>query len=175
MYESPYVSKAMPHVPAEQSSLVPLQSVVETEKKLTVADDFRLPTLTGHPLPRRVFKSTYFDTLDHCLARSSITLRRRLESGAPVWQMKLPLQGARREIELRELSMAPPTRLVDALIILLEGKHLVPIAELQTARTGVQVREGKDSTVEVVLDTVSVLREGSVIQRFKELEIESLN
>jgi CHAD domain-containing protein len=160
---------------SQNSSLVPLKSVVETERKLAVEADFRLPTLTGHPLPRRVFKSTYFDTLDHCLARSSITLRRRLESGAPVWQMKLPLQGARREIELRELSMAPPTRLVDALIILLEGKHLVPIAELQTARTGVQVREGKDNTVEVVLDTVSVLREGSVIQRFKELEIESLN
>src|SRR6478609_6651463 len=176
MYGSPYVSKAMPHVPAEQSSLVPLQSVVETEKKLIVADDFKLPALSGDPLPRRVFKSTYFDTLDHCLARSSITLRRRLDKGSAVWQMKLPpLNGARREVELREASVTPPARFVDALVVLHEGKHLVPIAELRTSRTGVRVPDGKNNGVEVVLDTVAVLRKGSVIQQFKELEIESLN
>ena len=176
MSENPYVSKAMPHVPAQQSSLVPLQSVVETEKKLTVADDFKLPALSGDPLPRRVFKSTYFDTLDHCLARSSITLRRRHDKGSAVWQMKLPpLNGARREVELREASVTPPARFVDALVVLHEGKHLVPIAELRTSRTGVRVPDGKNNGVEVVLDTVAVLRKGSVIQQFKELEIESLN
>jgi CHAD domain-containing protein len=160
---------------SHQSSVDPLKSVVETEKKLSVEADFRLPDLSGHPLQRRVFRSTYFDTLDHCLARSSITLRRRIEKGAPVWQMKLPLDGARREIELQDRSMTPPTRFVDALIVLLEGKELVPIAELQTSRTGMRVPDGRNNEVEVVLDTVSVLRQGSVIQRFKELEIESLN
>jgi CHAD domain-containing protein len=164
----------MGHTPSHPSSLA-LKSVVETEKKLAVEADFRLPALSGHPLPRRVFRSTYFDTLDHCLARSGITLRRRLEKGSPLWQLKLPLDEARREIELREASMTPPARFVDALIILVEGKELVPIAELQTTRTGVLVRDGNDTDVEVVLDAVSVLREGSVIQRFKELEIESLN
>jgi CHAD domain-containing protein len=148
---------------------------METEKKLAVEADFRLPVLSGDPLRRRVFRSTYFDTLDHCLARSSITLRRRIEERTPVWHMKLPLDGARREIELRDGSMTPPARFVDALIILLEGKELVPIAELQTSRTGMRVRDGKNNDVEVVLDTVSVLRNGSVIQRFKEIEIESLN
>jgi CHAD domain-containing protein len=149
--------------------------VVETERKLSVESDFRLPALSGQALPRHVFRSTYFDTLDHCLARSSITLRRRAEKGSPVWHLKLPLNGARREIELRNGSMTPPARFVDALIVLLEGKELVPIAELQTSRTGMRVRDGKDHDVEVVLDTVSVLRHGSVIQRFKEIEIESLN
>ena len=156
------------------SALVPLKSVVETEKKLAVETDFRLPNLPGRELPRRVFTSTYFDTLDHCLARASITLRRRLENGAAVWQMKLPLNGARREIELKEPSTTPPGRFVDALVVLLEGKHLMPIAEVRTSRAGVRVREGNND-VEVVLDTVSILRQGSVIQRFKELEIESLN
>lgn len=166
----------MARVPAPHSSLVPLRSVVETEKKLAVADDFRLPALSGDPLPRRVFRSTYFDTLDHCLARSSITLRRRLDKGSAVWQMKLPpLNGSRREIELRESSVAPPTRFVDALVVLHEGKHLVPIAELRTSRTGVRVPDTKNNDVEVVLDTVAVLRKGAVIQQFKELEIESLN
>ena len=151
-----------------QSSVDPLKSVVETEKKLSVEADFRLPELSGHPLERRLFRSTYFDTLDHCLARSSITLRRRIEKGLPAWQLKLPLNGARREIELQDRSMAPPARFVDALIVLLEGKELVPIAELQTSRTGMRVPDGKHNEVEVVLDTVSVLRQGSVIQRFKE-------
>jgi CHAD domain-containing protein len=149
--------------------------VVETEKKLAVEADFRLPTLSGQSLPRRVFTSTYFDTLDHCLARSSITLRRRTEKGSAVWQLKLPLNGARREVELQESSLTPPVRFVDALIVLLEGKQLVPMAELRTSRVGVRVPDGKNNVVEVVLDAVSVLRQGSVIQRFKELEIESLN
>jgi CHAD domain-containing protein len=148
---------------------------VETEKKLSVEADFRLPALSGDPLRRRVFRSTYFDTLDHCLARSSITVRRRMEQGSPVWHMKLPLDRARREIELRDRSMTPPARFVDALIVLLEGKELMPIAELQTSRTGMRVHDGKHSEMEVVLDSVSVLRQGSVIQRFKEVEIESLN
>jgi CHAD domain-containing protein len=165
----------MQRLSPHQASLVPLKSVVETEKKLSVEADFRLPSLSGHPLPRQVFRSTYFDTLDHCLTRSSITLRRRIEKGSPVWQMKLPLTGARREIELRDGSMTPPARFVDALIVLLEGKELMPIADLQTSRTGMRVRDEKHHDVEVVLDTVSVLREGSVIQRFKEVEIESLN
>src|SRR5262245_40679920 len=160
--------------PSHHPALVPLKSVVETEKKLAVETDFRLPNLPGRELPRRVFTSTYFDTLDHCLARASITLRRRLEHGTAVWQMKLPLKGARREIELPEPSMTPPPRFVDALVVLLEGKHLVPIAEVRTSRAGVRVREGK-TDVEVVLDAVSILRQGSVIQRFKELEIETLN
>lgn len=161
--------------PLSPLSPAPLTCVVETEKKLAVEPDFRLPALAGDPLPRHVFRSTYFDTLDHCLARSSITLRRRIEQGSPVWQLKLPLNDARREIELRDRSMTPPARFVDALIVLLEGKELVPIAELQTSRTGMRVRDGNDKDVEVVLDTVSVLRQGSVIQRFKEVEIESLN
>jgi CHAD domain-containing protein len=163
----------MSRVLSHQSSIVPLKSVVVTEKKLAVESDFRLPTLSGRPLPRRVFRSTYFDTLDHCLARSSITLGRRIERGSTVWHLELPLNGARREIELPTAAMTPPARFGDALIVLLEGKQLVPVAELLTSRTGVRVVDGKNQDVEVMLDAVSVLREGSVIQRFKELELET--
>jgi len=165
----------MPQV-LSQASPLPLKSVIETEKKLAVEADFRLPTLSGRPIPRRVFTSTYFDTLDHCLARSNITLRRRLDHGSTVWQMKLPpFQGARRELELRETSTTPPARFIDALIVLHEGKHLVPIAELRTSRIGVRVPDGKSNEVELCLDTVTVLRKGTAIQQFKELEIESLH
>ncbi len=165
----------MHELPALQSSLTPLRSVVETERKLSVEADFRLPALSGRALPRRVFTSTYFDTLDHCLARSNITLRRRMEKGSVAWQLKLPLDGTRREIELPDPSLTPPVRIAEALIVLLEGKHLGPIAELRTSRAGVRVRDGERHAAEVVLDSVSVLRGGSVIQRFRELEVESLN
>ena len=70
-------SKAM--APVYQSSPVTLKSVMEREKKLAVGADFRLPILSGRPLPRRVFTSVYFDTIDHCLARAGVTLRRRIE------------------------------------------------------------------------------------------------
>ena len=152
-----------------------IKSVVETERKLSVDGDFRLPDLAGHRLPRRLFTSTYFDTLDHCLARSSITLRRRVENGSPAWQMKLPLNGARREIEFQEASKTPPPQLVDALTVLLEGKHLVPIAHLQTSRTAIRMKPDGSHVTDVMLDTVSVLRGGSVIQQFREVEIESLD
>jgi CHAD domain-containing protein len=169
------VASPLHQLPSPPSSLTPIKSVVETETKLSVEPDFRLPALSGRPLPRRVFTSTYFDTLDHCLARSSITLRRRIENGSATWQLKLPLDGARREIELREETVIPPARIVDALVILLEGKHLLPVANLRTSRTGVRVHQAENRGVDVVLDTVSVLQGGSVIQQFRELEIESLN
>jgi CHAD domain-containing protein len=169
------VASSLHQLPSPPSSLTPIKSVVETETKLSVEPDFRLPALSGRPLPRRVFTSTYFDTLDHCLARSSITLRRRIENGSATWQLKLPLDGARREIELREETVIPPARIVDALVILLEGKHLLPVANLRTSRTGVRVHQAENRGVDVVLDTVSVLQGGSVIQQFRELEIESLN
>src|SRR5690242_3467022 len=111
----PTLDTGMRHLPALPSSLPPIKSEVETETKLSVEPDFRLPTLSGHRLPRRIFTSMYFDTLDHCLARSSITLRRRIENGSAAWQLKLPLDGARREIELRDASVTPPARMVQAL------------------------------------------------------------
>jgi CHAD domain-containing protein len=152
-----------------------IKAVTETERKLSVEADFRLPDLSGRLLPRRVFTSTYYDTLDHCLARSKITLRRRVENGSAAWQLKLPLNGARREIELKETSKTPPPHIVDALIVLLEGKHLVPIAHLQTSRKAIRMEQDGGPGPEVMLDTVSVLRGRSVIQQFRELEIESLN
>ncbi len=169
------LGEPMHQLPPLQTSPVPIKSVVEKETKLSVGPDFRLPPLSGRPLPRHVFTSTYFDTLDHCLARAHITLRLRIENGSGVWQLKLPLDGARREVEVRDNSRRPPTMIVEALVVLLEGKHLVPVANLRTSRTGVRVHQGGRGMADVVLDTVSVLRGGAVIQQFRELEIELLN
>lgn len=165
----------MSELETADATIPTIKSVTETERKLSVDAGFRLPDLPGDPLPRRVFTSTYFDTLDHCLARSSITLRRRVENGSPAWQLKVPLNGARWEIESQGPSKTPPPQVVDALIVLLEGKHLVPIAHLQTSRRAIRMGGNGTHATDVMLDTVSVLRGGAVMQQFREVEIESLD
>src|SRR5690349_4758897 len=102
----------MSELETADATIPTIKSVTETERKLSVDAGFRLPDLPGDPLPRRVFTSTYFDTLDHCLARSSITLRRRVENGSPAWQLKVPLNGARWEIESQGPSKTPPPQVV---------------------------------------------------------------
>ena len=47
--------------------------MVEREIKLSVDDHFRLPKLTGIPLPRRLLTSTYYDTSQYDLAHAGIT------------------------------------------------------------------------------------------------------
>jgi CHAD domain-containing protein len=152
----------------------PLASTVERETKLTIDETFRLPRLPGRPLPRRVFTSTYYDTLDHCLAHGQITLRYRLEGRLGVWQLKLPLAGSRREIELRGEAGAVPAVLSDALVAHLEGKRLVTVSTLRTWRTGIRAQAGGGAEADVLLDAVSVMMGDKIVQRFHELEIEWL-
>jgi len=154
---------------------VPFDSAVESETKLLVDDSFRLPRLRGRALPRRVFTSTYYDTPDHCLARAHVTLRYRVEGRLGVWQLKLPLNGSRREVEVRGEAGQVPEVFTKALVLLLEGKSVVPIATLRTWRTGVRVPLGGRADADVVLDSVSVMAGGRVIQQFCELEVEWLH
>ena len=62
-----------------------LSSKVEREIKLSVDPNFRLPRLSGEPLPRRLLTSVYYDTESHDLAHARITLRRRVERGKAAW------------------------------------------------------------------------------------------
>jgi CHAD domain-containing protein len=158
----------------EQEANVSYSSAVERETKLMVDEKFSMPQMPGRVLARRVFTSTYYDTPDHCLARACTTLRYRLEGHLGVWQLKLPLNGRRREIELRGEAGEVPIVFSDALVVHLEGKRLVPVSTLRTWRTGVRVQLGRGGEADVVLDSVSVLKEGQIVQRFRELEIEWL-
>jgi CHAD domain-containing protein len=149
-----------------------LASTVERETKLIVDEVFRLPRLPGRPLPRRVFTSTYYDSLDHCLAQGQITLRYRVEGGLGLWQLKLPLVDGRREVEFRGEPGVVPRVFSDALVVHLEGKRLAPVATLRTWRTGTRVTLGRGMEADVVLDAVSVMMGDTIVQRFHELEIE---
>jgi CHAD domain-containing protein len=150
-----------------------VKSAVEREVKLTVDAGFRLPALRGSRLPAKILTSVYYDTPELRLARSRITLRHRTEGRRTVWQLKLPLESGRREVEMPGKASTPPSQLLDLLFIHLQGDTVHPIVTLRTRRTGVRV--GGSKGVEVVLDEVAVLRESSEVLIFREVEIERLD
>ena len=150
-------------------------STVEREVKLHVDSTFRLPPLTGTPLPRRMFTSTYYDTASFDLAQAGITLRYRAERGKRAWQLKIPLRQDRQEIEFVDGQSGPPAALRDLLMLAVGQQALIPVATLRVWRTGVHIRQGRVGVADVVLDRVSVLKEGRVIQQFRELEIAQLH
>jgi len=146
-------------------------SALEREVKLQSAHTLDLSALGGEPLPHRSFVSTYVDTPDRLLGRCGITLRRRLEHGRNDWQLKLPSNGARREIEAAGPPSGPPTSIVALLPTFLAHGDLVPLATLRTMRDGVLVRTSTGSA-EVTLDDVAVLDGAHVTKTFSEIDIE---
>lgn len=148
-----------------------VQLTVEYERKLEAPSGFELPDLGGVPLEPRVFSSVYHDTAARSLARAGITLRRRTERGRSVWQLKLPVDGARHELEEPGGPAGPPERL-RALIRAHERHGAVePVAELRTRRHGALVTRNGTSA-EVTVDEVSVMDAQRVESTFVELEVE---
>jgi CHAD domain-containing protein len=145
-----------------------MRQTIEREIKLAAGRGFALPAL-GTPLPQRLFVSTYFDTPGLRLARSGITLRHRLESGAGLWQLKLPRGRARVELELPGPPARPPEQMLDLLVAHLRGEQPRPVARLRTRRATLRV-----NGAEIVEDTVAVLDGVHVTRRFHELEVELL-
>ena len=154
-----------------------VQSMVEREIKLAIDDHFRLPELPGIPLPRRRLTSTYYDTSQYDLAHAGITLRHRVERGKQAWQLKLPLIKDRQEVELvdRQSKSIPPTMFRDLLFLHLGQRELMPVATLRVWRAGIRVRMDRAPVADVTIDQVSVMKDGAVLHRFRELEIEQVN
>ena len=144
---------------------------LEREVKLSPSPDLSLARLDGTPLETRQFSSVYYDTDDRLLARIGITLRRRLEHGGSLWQLKLPRSGGRLELEDPGGPAEPPARIASLLTAVLRDRQLAPVAELRTVRRGVRV-EADGSTADVVLDEVAVMDNLRVVSQFDELEIE---
>ncbi|NOS83267.1 MAG: CYTH and CHAD domain-containing protein, partial [Nitrospira sp.] len=152
-----------------------VQSTIEREIKLAVGDRFHLPKLPGTPLPRRLLTSTYYDTSQYDLAHAGITLRRRIERGKQAWQLKLPLMKNRQEIEIVDRQSTPPITFRDLLFLHLGERELIPVATLRVWRAGIRVRMDHAPVADVTLDQVSVMKDGAVLQRFREVEIEQVN
>src|SRR6188508_585173 len=91
---------------ATRVRLTRMKETLEREIKLSPEEGFVLPELGGRRLPTRVFISTYHDTPDLRLARNGVTFRHRVEDGTGLWQLKLPRDAARLELE----QPGPPAR-----------------------------------------------------------------
>jgi CHAD domain-containing protein len=150
-------------------------AVLETEErelKLTPTPGFQLPQ--GRGARNRSFTSTYHDTEDGRLAMLGITLRRRLESGKSVWQLKLPLASGRRELEVPGGPREVPAELRRLLLAVTRGRELQPVATLRTRRASVRVQEN-GSRAEIALDKVSIMEGRRVRETFEEVEVELLS
>ena len=149
-----------------------MKSHVERELKMRAEAGFRLPELPGEPLPDRVFTSTYHDTADRRLAAAGITLRHRVEDGAGAWQLKLPHDDGRLELESQGGGRRVPEELAALLVAHARGRAIETVAALRTRRSGVLVRDGALAIAEVTTDAVEVIDGDRVVRAFEELEIE---
>jgi len=148
-----------------------VKTLLEREVKLQPPEGFDLSRVEGERREPRQFDSTYYDTDDRRLARVGVALRRRVENGGGVWQLKLPQGADRLEIELKGGETAPG-RAVGLLVGLTRRRPLEPVACLRTRRQTVAVHRNGSVLAEVVLDGVSVLDGERVSGAFDELEIE---
>ena len=149
-----------------------MKTTLERELKLDADANFALPDLGGEPLVPRTFTSTYHDTPDRRLLRSGITLRRRVESRRGLWQLKLPSEAGRYELEQPGGPSGAPQAFLRLLPALLRGEtRLEPVAKLRTNRAGIAVGD-RTSRVEVVLDQVRVFEGRRVLSAFAEVEAE---
>jgi CHAD domain-containing protein len=150
---------------------VEVRATIDHERKLDAPIGFTLPELGGSPLEPRLFTSVYYDTPSGSLAASGITLRRRTEHGRSLWQLKLPADDARLELELEGGPAHAPEKVEDLLFAHLRRGDLAPVAELRTRRRGELVaRNG--TTAEVTVDEVEVMDANRVRDRFVEVEVE---
>jgi CHAD domain-containing protein len=148
-------------------------SIVERELKLHAGPGFEGIPFAGRELPEEVLTSTYYDTDDLRLADGRITLRRRTaDDRDPVWQLKLPGKGERRELQWPARTEAVPGEIRDLLIAHTRGRALSAIATLRTRRAGVIVEDAGTEVAAVVTDSVDVLEEGRPVRSFEEIEAE---
>jgi CHAD domain-containing protein len=147
-----------------------MRATAEYERKLDAPVGFRLPSLGGQPLEPRLFTSVYYDVPGGSLAAAGITLRRRTEHGRSVWQLKLPAEDFRLELE-EPGGPRPPEKVLQLLRAHLRHGPLERVAELRTRRSGELV--ARDGTrAEVTLDQVSIMEARRVRDKFVEVEVE---
>jgi CHAD domain-containing protein len=149
-----------------------MQMALERELKLDADAAFELPADLGEPLEARLFTSTYYDTPPRSLLRSGITRRRRVENGLSRWQLKLPRDDGREELEAPGGPAGPPDVLRALLVAHLRHGSLSPVATLRTRRAGYRVADHGRPLADVTLDAVAVLDGQRQAGAFRELEVE---
>ena len=144
----------------------------EREIKFHVPPRFQIPDNVGIPISPRVFTSTYYDSEQHRLGQLGLTLRKRVEKGQGVWQLKIPSGEYRIELEIDSGSHHIPGQFLELLTGFFRKHEPVQLGKLRTWRTGWLVQEEGKFVAEVVLDSVALLQENKIISRFREMELE---
>ena len=149
--------------------------------KLSAPAGFRWPAfggqtaLTAVPLERRQYQTSYVDTPDLRLARWGCSLRHRSGEG---WTLKLPSGSdgpmlVRGEYTFEGEAGRPPDAALWIVAAYLRGAETKPVARLKTVRHPVRLDAADGTPVaEMVLDEVSVLEGGRLVERFREIEVE---
>lgn len=154
-------------------------SMTETERKYDIREDAPAPELSGFPVRRPdqpdQLQATYYDTEDDALAANRLVLRRRTGGHDEGWHLKRPAADGRIEYHA-PLSDEVPPALLEMVNDVLEGRSLVPAAELRTERslTIVLSDDGRE-LAEVADDRVSArdVRTGEE-RSWREWEVELL-
>lgn len=167
--------------------------MLEIEAKFRVHPPYRIPDLVGDrtgvatvdPATAQELRAVYWDTADLRLAREGITLRHRQGEGAKDgWHLKLPVHrgtvpdastGTREELHAAGAENDIPAELSDLVAVHVRGAMVGPVATLLTTRS-VQVLRDADGAplAELTDDLVSVVNQGHVAGRFREIEVEDL-
>jgi CHAD domain-containing protein len=159
----------------------------EVELKLAVPGSFVMPPLFNDrlgitevdELPELDMRTTYYDTADLRLARSGVTLRYRTgEEGGARWTLKLPVLGEGMTIrDEQHFSGAPhrvPADAQDLVTAYVRAAPLASVASIRTRRHRWLLKTADAAELaEVVDDEVSVVDDGQVVGRFRELEVEA--
>jgi CHAD domain-containing protein len=106
-----------------------MEATSEHEQKLDAPAGFGLPPLDSRSLEPRDLTSVYYDVPGDSLAAAGITLRRRIENGHGVWQLKLPSDDSHIHLEVEGGREQPPQELLALLHAHLRRGPLEPVAE----------------------------------------------
>jgi CHAD domain-containing protein len=158
---------------------------VEREIKLGARPGFSMPELTDVAPGVTVvaetaldLDATYVDTADLQLVRNGVSLRRRTGDGAPRWTLKLPSAEsgaglARREFDVDDAGSVVPAGLASLVTGWVRAAPLVPVVVIHSHRERLRLLDpdGRE-LAEIDDDEVSVLDDGHVAARFREVEVE---
>jgi CHAD domain-containing protein len=144
----------------------------EREIKFHVLPRFQIPEHIGTPISPRVFTSTYYDSETHRLGQLGLTLRKRVEGGQGVWQLKISSGEYRIELEIDSGSRHIPGQILELLTAFFRKQEPVQLGKLRTRRTGYLIQEKDKFVAEVALDSVALLQDNKIISRFREMELE---
>lgn len=164
------------------------EHTVEIEAKFAPRLDSSIPQYCGvgavastsEPV-RYSLSAVYFDTEDMALTRNKLTLRRRTGGSDEGWHLKTPAARGRKEFHapLSEGAVGEevvvPESLRREIQVLVRGRALLPIAQVDNERTVIQLCDGDGQSVAEFCDdhvTTWSLLPGGEKKQWREWEIE---